>query len=611
MKKSNFSRNIIIVVLFFLTFWFGIRPIITGDEFQRKAKKAEGPKGENLYSLVVFGTEPEGLAAALSAARLGLKTLLVTEDSDPGSYIKSGLVTYTSPDYALVQGVKKKLNNGVYTELFGETGGNFSVIDYISSVKRIIGKEPGLTVLYDAGFLSAQIDEEIVTGVNIYCNGEKRLIEAPIFIDATKNGDLLELCNVPYFTGSADISVHDSYMPVEYNFIISDVKWQDIENIRKLDRNLDDFQTVLQKYERYSSKTKISNLSFIGQPDNEMVIVGIRMIQVNVDEPERMRKDFDDALAEAKFLTAFLKYAFVPFEGCSFKTGPASFYIPEYRHFEGEYRLSVEDILENRDFQTKVVLASAPVDAEKFVRPELSGEYTYVLGNPKIYAIPLGCFIPKGYCNMLMVGGKASFSSLAATSSGRLPVSVSSGEAMGITAAYCYLKDITPLQLSQSSADIINDYQQLLKRNGIIIFDFKEANPNEEHWAWPAVKVLTEYGLIAGGENNDYLFDIEAYQNTFKTLIINLIVKAAPKKYTLDLDFRLRGYSSDDALTGETACEILLETMNIPFNQGCAYQIAKENGLIPNNVLERMKPDTYATLDCVYVLTVNLINHIK
>jgi len=611
MKSNNIIRNIIIVGMFFLTFWFGIRPIITGEEYQRKIKKAEGPKGINQFSLVVFGTEPEGIAAALSGARLGLKTLLVTEDSDPGSYIKSGLVSYTSPDYAVVEGVKKKLNNGIYTELFGETGGNFSVADYISHVNQLIEKEPQLTVLYDAGFLSAQIEGNTVKGVNIYHNGAKRLIEAPVFIDATEDGDVLSLCNAPYFTGSADISVPDCYMPVKFNFIISNVKWQDIESIRKLDRNMDDFQTVLKQYERYSPKTKISNLSFIGQPDDEMVIGGIRMRQVNVDDPEKMREDFENALAESKLLTAYLKYAFVPFENCTFKTGPASFYIPEYRHFEGVYRLTVEDILENRDFPTKAVLASAPVDAEKFVSPDFSEEYTYIIGNPKIYSIPLECFISKNYSNLLMVGKKASFSSLASSSSGRLPVSVSSGEAMGITAAYCYLNDLTPLQLSESSDDVISDYHKLLKRRGITLFDFNEPNPNKDHWAWPSIKVLTEYGLLAGGENNDYLLEVEANQSTLRTLIINLIVKAVPEKYTLDLDLRLKGYDTDDLLTGEKACEILLTALDLQFGQGDAYNTAKEYGLISQNVLERMKPEEAATLDCVYDLTVYLIKYMK
>lgn len=596
-----------IAVLFLVTFWFGIRPIITGEEFEKRTGKANGPSGKNQYALVVFGSEPEGIAAALSASRMGLKTLLVTEDLDPGGAIKSGLITYTSPDYAIINGEKKRLNNGIYTEFFGDTGGNFAMEDYVATAKKKMEKEPNLKVIYDAGILSVQMKENLLEGVNIYGDGSTQFIKASVYIDATEDGSLLSLCNVPYFQGSGDINVPDSYMPVEYNFIISDVNWQDIESIRKRSQIMDDFESVLKQYKRNSPKIKISNLSFIGQPGNDIVISGIRMHGVNVNDPEKMSEDFNTALKEAQMLTVFLQVVFVPFENCTFRTGPSEFYIPEYRHYEGRYRLKVEDILENRDFPGKVVMASSPVDAEKFVNAELSEEYSYIMGNPTVYSIPLDCFITKNLDNLLMVGKKASFSSLASTSAGRMPVSITSGEAMGITAAWCYLNDLTPAELSRASAQTLQEYQGLLKRAGLILEDFDIPNPNKNHWAWNSVKVLTEYGLVSGGLKNDYLFNVESFQEHLSTLIINLIVKAAPQKYSLELDSRLRAYASGEVLTGETAAEILLKAADIPYMQGNAFQTAKDNELFPEEVLKRISPDKAVTLDCVYVMTVHLM----
>ncbi|HEY8500163.1 MAG TPA: FAD-dependent oxidoreductase [Clostridia bacterium] len=610
MKKYG-VRNIIILVLFFLTFWFGIRPIITGEEFENRIKKVKGAAGRDEYALVVFGSEPEGIAAALSGARMGLKTLLVTEDIDPGDYIKSGLITYTSPDYATINGEKMKLNTGIYTELFGDTGGNFSLQDYIHTVIEKLDRESNLEVFYNAGILSAQTNGSIVESASVYYNGETRQIKASFFIDATEDGKFLEICKVPYFTGSGDIGVPNAYMPVYYNFTISNVKWKDIESIRKQMQDMDDFQKVLEQYEKVSRKTKISNLSFIGQPDDSMVISGIRMRQVNVDDPIALEADLRDALTEAKTLTAFLKYAFVPFENCSFRAGASNFYIPEYRHFNGRYRLTVEDVLENRNFRTKIVLASAPVDGEKFVSPELSEEYTYILGSPKVYSIPLECFIAQNFDNLMMAGKKASFSSLASTSAGRMPVSITSGNALGVTAAYCYLNGITPVDLTEPSDKTLEEYQKLLKRAGITLFDFDEPNPNKEHWAWPSVKVLTEYGLVAGGINNDYLFDIEASQENLAILIINMIVKVLPDMYSLDLDTRIRAYAVDEILTGEKACEIIFETLNIPYTRGYAFDEAEKEGIISKDILKRISPDKPVTLDCVYALTVDLINRMK
>lgn len=611
MKKEQLTRNLLIVVLFFITFWFGIRPIITGEEFERRTGKANGPAGKNQYALVVFGTEPEGIAAALSASRMGLKTLLVTEDPDPGGIIKSGLITYTAPDYATINGEKKRLNNGIYTEFFGDTGGNFSIENYVATAKKKLDKEPNLKVIYDAGILSAKVQNNLLEGVNIYGGGETQLIEASVYIDATEDGALLSLCDVPYFQGSGDINVPDSYMPVEYNFMISNVNWQDIESIRKRSQIMDDFESVLKQYKKNSPRIKISNLSFIGQPGDDIVISGIRMHGVNVNDPEKMAEDLKTALKEAQMFTVFLQVVFVPFENCTFRTGPSEFHIPEYRHFEGRYRLKVEDILENRNFPRKVVMASAPVDAEKFVSAEMSEEYSYIMGNPTVYSIPLDCYVAKNVDNLLMVGKKASFSSLASTSAGRMAVNITGGEAMGVTAAWCYLNDLTPAELLEAPEQTMKEYQGLLKRAGLILEDFDIPNPNEDHWAWSSVKVLTEYGLVAGGPWNDYLFDTESYQEHLSTLIINLLVKAAPQKYSLELDSRLRAYANSEVLTGETAAEILLKAADIPFEQGNAFQTAKENGLFPREVLERISPDRAVTLDSVYVMTTHLINWLK
>lgn len=608
MKKDQFAKNLIVAVLILMTFWFGIRPIITGTEFERRTRKANGPTGKNQYALVVIGSEPEGIAAALSASRMGLKTLLITEDSDPGGYIRSGLITYTAPDYATINGEKKRLNNGIYSELFGDTGGNFAIEDYVATTKKMLDKEPYLKVIYDAGVLSAQVEGNLVRGVQIYGEGETNFIEAPIFIDATEHGTLLALCGVPYFSGSEDINVPDAFMPVEFNFIISDVNWQDIESIRKNSRIMDDFESVLKQYKKNSPKIKIANLSFIGQPGTDLVISGIHMHGVNVNDPDKMKEDFNTALKEAQLLTVFLQTVFVPFENSTFRTGPSEFYVPEYRHFEGRYILKVEDILENRNFRDKVALASAPVDAEKFVTAQLAEEYTYIMGNPTVYSIPLGCFIAKDLDNLLMVGKKASFSSLASTSAGRIPVSITGGEAMGITAAWCYLNDQTPAQLLAAPEQTMKEYQALLKRAGIVLEEFDISNPNANHWAWSSVKVLTEYGLLSGGMKNDYLFDVESYQEHLTTLLINLIVKAAPEKYSLELDSRVRAYSNGDVLTGEVAAEILLQAADIPFTKGNAFQTAKNNGLFPEEVLKRIRADKAVTLDCVYVMTVHFVN---
>ena len=109
-----------------------------------------------------------------------------------------------------------------------------------------------------------------------------------------------------------------------------------------------------------------------------------------MDDPEDLKQAYEDAMDEAMLLIAYLKTALVPFGECRIEEVPDKLFIPEYRHYEGRYTLTVSDILENRDFTAKIALASSPVDAGKFVGNRLS----YVIADPKVYAIPLGCIIP-------------------------------------------------------------------------------------------------------------------------------------------------------------------------------------------------------------------------
>ena len=105
----------------------------------------------------------------------------------------------------------------------------------------------------------------------------------------------------------------------------------------------------------------------------------VYVCNVNVDAPEMLQQAYNDALIEAK-MHSLLKTAFVPFENCSFKAGASEFYIPEYRHFEGRYTLTLKIYLKTETFQQGCYGPRA-IDGEKFVSANISEEYTYILGN--------------------------------------------------------------------------------------------------------------------------------------------------------------------------------------------------------------------------------------
>ena len=64
MKKERLIKSIIVGILMVITCWFGFRPVIKGNVFQRYIKMSRKDLNFNEfeYATIVIGSEPEGIA---------------------------------------------------------------------------------------------------------------------------------------------------------------------------------------------------------------------------------------------------------------------------------------------------------------------------------------------------------------------------------------------------------------------------------------------------------------------------------------------------------------------------------------------------------------------
>ncbi len=619
MKKESLIKNLIMAVLIFITLFFGVRPILSRDN-----KKVSGGSqfkfADNEYGTIVIGSEPEGLAAALASARTGLKTLLITEDDSLGSYIKQSMISKMDPQQGLIDKKKVLLNQGIYQEIFGNFNVGFSGADYENSLEKLVEKEKNLKILYESTLSDVSLEGEYIKGISVEGPKGKNYYLGRNFIDATQNGDLLMLSGTPYFKGSEDIGILDFYSSVEFNFRITGVDVEALKKSKKTSDFIDEFQLVLLAYEKVNPRTKIIKPSFIIQNDNELVISGLQVFGVDVDDEDDLRLAYQEAEEEAIMLTAFLKNTLKAFKDCTYKESPESFFIPEYRHFEGRYKLTVSDILDNRSFPDKVALSSQEVDASKFVDKNIE----YIVMKPKVYSIPLGSIVPVNLQNVIMLGSKAGFTSLAATSAGSIPTRITVGEAAGLISVYSLIKDLSPAEILDLPEKDLKEMREYISRGGVMLEEFDESilipeteDKLSEHWSYSYIKVLAEYGLISGGRENDFKVDYKASQELLVVLVKNAMLKIAPDSYGMDINLALKPYEIQKELTGEIAGAIILEALSIPYDQsisdgqGMALQILKDKEILPVNITNRLKPDEQVTMDTVYGLVVEAVESIK
>ena len=132
-----------------------------------------------------------------------------------------------------------------------------------------------------------------------------------------------------------------------------------------------------------------------------------------------------------------------------------------------------------------------------------------------------------------------------------------------------------------------------------------------DHWAYDYVKALAEYGLIAGGMENDFKLDYTASQELFTVLLRNTIIKMTPDFYNLDLDKTLKNYELQEELTGEMAGTIILEILDVPYEKGKALETVMREKVLPGGLSNHLKPKEPVTMDVVYGLTVETVKNIS
>lgn len=137
--------------------------------------------------------------------------------------------------------------------------------------------------------------------------------------------------------------------------------------------------------------------------------------------------------------------------------------VRETRHFEGEYTITEEDILEARVFDDWAVTRAH----FNFDVHNLSGSGLDETGmqkkfpQQKGYTIPYRCFVPKKVDNLLLAGRNISGTHMAHSNFRVMPICANMGQSVGIAAALCARDGITPRELN------VKKLQDILMEQGI------------------------------------------------------------------------------------------------------------------------------------------------
>lgn len=481
-------------------------------------------KTKDTYDVIVVGTDPEGVAAAVSAARNGLSTLLVDGRNREilGGLMTLGWINSLDMNYSTnktLLGKDDVWNKGYFSEWYSKIeGDSFDVNTAANAFYDSVKNEKNIDLLMKTKKIDPLLsaDKNAVQGATITLeNGSTQTVKAASVIDATQDGDFAAAAGVPFTIGHEDIGDPTTKMAVTLAFRLKNVT-PEVWNMMAQRLNGDDNpdtgvnEVSVFGYGEMSAypainkdRAKMRGFNMGRQNDNTVLINALQIFNVDRFDPKSVQEAFDIGNKELPNIVAYMKKTFPEFATIELDGSAPELYVRETRHMQGEYRLNIVDVCTNNDQWDRIGFGSYAVDIQR-TSPTDSGN---VVCKPKQYAIPFRSLVPLKVDGLLVVGRAASYDTLPHGSARVMPTGMAEGEAAGVAVSLAKAENKTFRQLSASKESIAKLQSQLNKQGMEVQPITIKAQPFMEHKAYEGLKSALMLGLASGAYKNDFHLD--------------------------------------------------------------------------------------------------------
>lgn len=415
------------------------------------------------YDIIVAGSGPAGMSAAVCAARLGKRVALIERNGIIGGNLTSGFVGPMMGGYT--DGSISEELNRILNRL---TRLHHNVEEAKIKLTKWV-EDNDVEVFLNCPVVDVITDGNKICGVIVGTASGLKTVTAQIVIDATGDGTVSFLAGAPTEMGRDDGLVQ----PATIMFTIE---------------NIDPNQTMVCRHE--SDDTPLPNGSYLelcknanktGELPENVNIVRLyntaycpteRMVNatqangINGLCPKELSRANIDLRKQMESVLNFLKNNVWGFENCRIKDSADTVGIRETRRVMGEYLLTAEDLLCARHFESAVVhKALFCIDIHNPSGAGQSESDTIPVQVKKPYDIPYEVLVPLKVDNLLTCGRCISGTHRAHASYRVMNIAAATGQAAGVAAALCIDDNITPRKID------VKKIQNQLVKSGVKLFD--------------------------------------------------------------------------------------------------------------------------------------------
>lgn len=579
LKKEKLIINIILVLFLFTAFTLSVSA------------------AENLNKdLIVFGAEPEGVAAAVAAAREDKEVLLVMKRENPG-----GLMTYAALNFIDLNydSSSRNINHGIFSEWHQKIGSSISFSPQKAELafKEMLRAEKNIEIMESALLDKVVLKENSIDFIEIRKNDQKYTLKADFYIDASQDGDLAAEAGEKYFIGTADINLKNSWMastqilkyskvePAALKKAVKDNKYQ--ESYFR-DDHAWGFSDFGKSYQPKNQNLRLRglNIVFIEEEGGfDAYINALLLFNVNPLSEKSTAEAKQRAAEEAQLILKYLQNNLEGFAKAELNELPQELYKRESRHFLTEYQLGVKDLFRQKIFADAVTLASYPLDYQAAAQ-DYPG---FVLFNPEYYSIPLRTLIARKNKNLMIVGRSSGYSSLTAASARVIPVGMNTAEAAGTAVSEAINKNKELLEIAEDEESL----NKIRSKLNIDLSKYPAESPivNDPQLSHNLQKLLS-WGITIGGYNNNFKLNSSPSEKEFTAVILKIMQKKEAANLYEWVPGSLETLSSSEKLSTNSALKLLLAAESqrvLEMEAAEYYQQALELNLIPEKLKEELQ----------------------
>ncbi len=399
------------------------------------------------YDVIVVGSGPAGIAAAITSGRNGAKTLLIESCGRVGGISTSGMMSHFTGRCGsklyheiLERSAKKNyFEQGKVTKYIDP---ELLTLTYIETLE-----EANADILLYTTFCDVIMKENRVTGIICHSKSGFCAYEAKVIIDASGDGDVAEKSGAEYIKGRES---DGKMQPATLMFKIGGVDTEQAVFPGSFETLVPTQKGELQALAKEKLPYPAGHVLLYRSTIPGIVTCNMtNAIDIDGTCAEDLTKAEIECRKQIPLIIDFLREYAPGYENCYIIGSASLIGIRETRHFKGIKTLTEQEIADAVQHDDYVVYdAHFNFDVHNITGPGLDKtgcQHHFKQKNG--YTIPYGCMVPEKVDGLLLSGRNISGTHMAHSNYRVMPICIGIGEACGAAAAIAVKQEKLPREI--------------------------------------------------------------------------------------------------------------------------------------------------------------------